>query len=216
MSKFYNLDVKYLRLNFRRHFGVWRCTPLSCIIFSYAHLARDMLSTQFWKHLYTICVFSTLYLVPWQHYPLKRKHECTVSILFPLPLLLYCFIFSHNPYRSSAWSCGDGLNCPDVSYQQNRQLSAHLEGWSSAWLWNSTPSPAHYRFYICPLAGTQMLKAFSQQKQNAWRSGASKGPRPACTAASSRGSEDNPSFQGFPPAASQHDSGRENAQLRGV
>lgn len=135
---------------------------------------------------------------------------------FSLSFCFHCyFVFSYNQYQSSGWPCREGLNCSDVSYQRNRQRNAHLEGSSSAWLWNSMLSPGHCQFYTCPLAGTQMLRAFSQQKQNAGRSGASKEPWPTCTAASSQGSKDDPSFQAFPPAASQHDSGRGNAYFRG-
>lgn len=170
---------------------------------------------QFWKHLYATCVFSTLYafnsIALWNENPNAPFPSFSPSLCF------HCyFIFSHNPCQSSAWSCRDDLNTPDVSYQRNKQHNAHLEGRSSAWLWNNTLSPGHCQFYICPLASTQMLRAFSQEKWNVWMSGASEGPWPVCTAASSRGSEDDPSFQAFSPAASQHDSGRENAQLKGV
>lgn len=105
---------------------------------------------------------------------------------------------------------------PPVSYQQHRQDTAHLEGCSSAWLWNCTPAPGPCQPHRCPRADTQVWRAFSQHKPNAQRSGTSEGLCPTGTAASSRSSQGHPPFQAFPPAASQHDSGRENAQLRGV
>lgn len=67
---------------------------------------------------------------------------------------------------------------PPVSYQQHRQDTAHLEGCSSAWLWNCTPAPGPCQPHRCPRADTQVWRAVSQHKPNAGGQARARGSAP--------------------------------------
>lgn len=74
--------------------------------------------------------------------------------------------------------CSAGPSCPDVSYQQHRQDTAHLEGGSSACPWNCTPSPGHCQPHRCPLADTQMGRGFLSRNQTLRGQVRARGPAP--------------------------------------